>query len=56
VAPLVAAFSQAAPERQIVSCANFADAQTWLERNRAGPDTVLIENDLPDILEQPLRL
>jgi UDP-N-acetylmuramoyl-tripeptide--D-alanyl-D-alanine ligase len=56
VAPLVAAFSEAAPERAIVSCANFADAQTWLDRNLAEHDVVLIENDLPDILEQKLRL
>jgi UDP-N-acetylmuramoyl-tripeptide--D-alanyl-D-alanine ligase len=56
VAPLVAAFSHAAPERAIVSCPNFADAQTWLDRNLAGHDVVLIENDLPDILEQKLRL
>jgi len=56
VAPLVDAFSETAPERQIVSCASFADAQTWLDGNLAGPDVVLIENDLPDILEQKLRL
>jgi len=56
VAPLVAAFSEAAPERAIVSCPNFADAQRWLDRNLAGHDVVLIENDLPDILEQKLRL
>ncbi len=56
VAPLVAAFSQAAPEREIVSCPTFAEAQTWLDRHLAGHDVVLIENDLPDILERQLRL
>jgi UDP-N-acetylmuramoyl-tripeptide--D-alanyl-D-alanine ligase len=56
VAPLVAAFSEAAPERTIVSCATFADARTWLDGNLAGRDVVLIENDLPDLLEQKLRL
>jgi UDP-N-acetylmuramoyl-tripeptide--D-alanyl-D-alanine ligase len=56
VAPLVAAFAEAAPERAIVSCASFSDAQSWLDRNLAGPDIVLIENDLPDLLEQKLRL
>ena len=56
VAPLVAAFAEAAPEREIVSCPSFADAQRWLDRNLAGPDVVLIENDFPDILEQKLRL
>jgi UDP-N-acetylmuramoyl-tripeptide--D-alanyl-D-alanine ligase len=56
VASLVAAFSEAAPERTIVPCATFADARTWLDGNLAGRDVVLIENDLPDILEQKLRL
>ena len=56
VAPLVTAFSEAAPERAIVPCATFADARTWLDGNLAGNDVVLIENDLPDILEQQLRL
>jgi UDP-N-acetylmuramoyl-tripeptide--D-alanyl-D-alanine ligase len=56
VAPLATAFAEAAPERDIVSCPSFADAQIWLDRNLAGPDVVLIENDLPDLLEQKLRL
>jgi len=56
VAPLVAAFAQAAPGRDIVSCPTFAEAKDWLDRHLAGPDVVLIENDLPDILEQNLRL
>lgn len=56
VAPLVAAFAQAAPERDIVSCATFAEAEDWLARHLAGRDVVLIENDLPDILEQKPRL
>jgi len=56
VAPLATAFAEAAPERDIVSCSTFADARSWLDRNLAGPDVVLIENDLPDLLEQKLRL
>jgi hypothetical protein len=56
VAPLVAAFAEAAPTRDIVSCPTFADAKTWLDRHLAGRDVVLIENDLPDLLEQKLRL
>lgn len=56
VAPLAQAFAEAAPGREIVSCPSFADAQGWLDRNLAGPDIVLIENDLPDLLEQKLRL
>ena len=56
VAPLVAAFADAAPEREIVPCATFAEAKQWLDRHVGGNDVVLIENDLPDILEQKLRL
>jgi UDP-N-acetylmuramoyl-tripeptide--D-alanyl-D-alanine ligase len=56
VAPLVNAFAEAAPECAIVSLPSFADAQIWLDRNLAGPDVVLLENDLPDLLEQKLRL
>ncbi len=56
VAPLAAAFAQAAPAREIVSCASFAEARIWLDRNLTGHDVVLIENDLPDLLEQQLRL
>ena len=56
VAPLVAGFSEAASEGRVVSCATFADARAWLEGNLTGHDVVLIENDLPDLLEQKLRL
>jgi UDP-N-acetylmuramoyl-tripeptide--D-alanyl-D-alanine ligase len=56
VEPLAAAFAAAAPEREIVPCAGFAEARQWLDRNLAGRDVVLIENDLPDLYERPLRL
>jgi UDP-N-acetylmuramoyl-tripeptide--D-alanyl-D-alanine ligase len=56
VKPLAAAFAAAAPERPIVSCPSFAEARHWLDRNLAGHDVVLIENDLPDLYERPLRL
>jgi UDP-N-acetylmuramoyl-tripeptide--D-alanyl-D-alanine ligase len=56
VAPLVAAFSEAAPQRPVVPCATFADASGWLAGNLGGRDVVLIENDLPDLLERRLRL
>jgi UDP-N-acetylmuramoyl-tripeptide--D-alanyl-D-alanine ligase len=56
VAPLVDAFAAAAPGRDIVACPTFADARGWLDRHLAGQDVVLIENDLPDILERQLRL
>jgi UDP-N-acetylmuramoyl-tripeptide--D-alanyl-D-alanine ligase len=56
VAPLAAAFAAAAPEREVVPCASFAEARAWLDRNLKPRDVVLLENDLPDLLEQPLRL
>jgi UDP-N-acetylmuramoyl-tripeptide--D-alanyl-D-alanine ligase len=56
VEPLASAFKAAAPEREIVPCAGFAEARQWLDKNLAGHDVVLIENDLPDLYERPLRL
>jgi len=56
VEPLAAAFAVAAPEREIVPCPTFAEARAWLDRNLRTRDVVLIENDLPDLYERPLRL
>lgn len=56
VAPLSDAFRAAAPDADLVPCATFAEAQAWLDRNLAPHDAVLIENDLPDLYERPLRL
>jgi UDP-N-acetylmuramoyl-tripeptide--D-alanyl-D-alanine ligase len=56
VAPLAAAFGAAAPEREIVPCPTFAEARYWLDHNLGRRDVVLIENDLPDLYERPLRL
>jgi hypothetical protein len=39
-----------------VSCPGFAEAQEWMARHVATGDVVLLENDLPDLLEQKLRL
>jgi UDP-N-acetylmuramoyl-tripeptide--D-alanyl-D-alanine ligase len=56
VAPLSASFAAAAPAAEIVSCPGFAEAQQWMGRNLAAGDVVLLENDLPDLLEQKLKL
>jgi len=56
VAPLAQSFAEAAPAAEIVSCPGFAEAQAWMARNVATGDVVLLENDLPDLLEQKLRL
>ena len=41
---------------EIVACATFAEARSWLDRNLNGHDVVLNENDLTDLLEQKPRL
>jgi UDP-N-acetylmuramoyl-tripeptide--D-alanyl-D-alanine ligase len=56
VAPLAEAFGAAAPAAEIVSCPGFAEAQAWMAQNLGDSDVVLLENDLPDLLEQKLRL
>ena len=56
VAALAESFAEAAPQAEIVSCSGFAEAQDWMARNIATGDVVLLENDLPDLLEQKLRL
>jgi len=56
VEPLATAFAKAAPEREIVPCQTFAEARGWLDKNLGRHDVVLIENDLPDLYERPLRL
>jgi UDP-N-acetylmuramoyl-tripeptide--D-alanyl-D-alanine ligase len=56
VAPFAAAFAAAAPQAEIVSCSGFAEAQDWMAKNLGAADVVLLENDLPDLLEQKLRL
>jgi UDP-N-acetylmuramoyl-tripeptide--D-alanyl-D-alanine ligase len=55
VAPLAESFKEAAPAAEIVSCPGFAEAQAWMARNVASGDVVLLENDLPDLLEQKPR-
>ena len=51
-----AAFRAAAPDKTMVPCADFAAAQAWLAANVRAGDVVLLENDLPDLYERPLRL
>jgi UDP-N-acetylmuramoyl-tripeptide--D-alanyl-D-alanine ligase len=56
IASLARSFAAAAPEREVVPCPGFAEARRWMEQNLAPGDVVLLENDLPDLLEQQLRL
>ena len=43
-------------ERVTIVHATFAEAQSWLDKHVGPDDAVLLENDLPDIYERPLRL
>jgi UDP-N-acetylmuramoyl-tripeptide--D-alanyl-D-alanine ligase len=56
VAALADAYAAAAPDSEVVSCPGFAEAQAWMAKNLTAGDVVLLENDLPDLLEQKLRL
>ena len=52
IQPLIDAFSRRAPKAEIVPCPSFQDAQSWLERHATRADTILLENDLPDLYER----
>jgi UDP-N-acetylmuramoyl-tripeptide--D-alanyl-D-alanine ligase len=41
---------------RLVKLDSFAEAEDWLKRNVKEDDVVLIENDLPDILEREFRV
>lgn len=53
---LVQAYKAAKPDGEVVACASFAAAQTWMGTNLHAGDVVLLENDLPDLYERQLRL
>jgi len=56
ISDMVNAFKVAAPQKLIVPCATFAEAQKWLGDNMAYNDIVLLENDLPDLYERKIVL
>lgn len=56
IAGMVAAYKAANPAGQVIPCENFASAQAWLSANLRAGDTVLLENDLPDLYEAKLSL
>jgi UDP-N-acetylmuramoyl-tripeptide--D-alanyl-D-alanine ligase len=53
---LIDAFSAGKPADQVIQVSRFAEAQAWLNANLRPDDVVLLENDLPDLLEKKLRL
>ena len=53
---LIAAYSAANPQGTVIPCANFVEAQAWLNTNLGATDVVLIENDLPDLYEKKFSL
>ena len=56
ITAMVEAFRNAAPDKLVVPCNTFADAQKWLGDNMRHDDIVLLENDLPDLYERKLNL
>jgi UDP-N-acetylmuramoyl-tripeptide--D-alanyl-D-alanine ligase len=56
IAPMISAYKAANPVGLVIPCDNFAGAQTWLSANLRAGDTVLLENDLPDLYEARLAL
>ncbi len=56
IAPMIAAYKAANPGGLVIPCDNFAGAQSWLAANLKSGDTVLLENDLPDLYEARLAL
>jgi len=49
-------FERRAANGRLVKLDSFAEAEDWLKRNVKENDVVLIENDLPDILEREFRV
>jgi len=56
IAPMVTAYKAANPGGLVIPCENFSGAQAWLSANLRAGDTVLLENDLPDLYEAKLSL
>jgi len=48
----VETFERRSANGRLVKLSSFAEAEDWLKRNVKRDDVVLIENDLPDILER----
>jgi UDP-N-acetylmuramoyl-tripeptide--D-alanyl-D-alanine ligase len=48
-------FNEANKKSQLIEVDNFAKAQEWMSKNLQN-DIVLLENDLPDVFENDLKL
>lgn len=56
ISTLIEAYGEANANGTVVSCANLTEARSWLTANATKGDVVLLENDLPDLYENFLRL
>jgi UDP-N-acetylmuramoyl-tripeptide--D-alanyl-D-alanine ligase len=56
IGSLITAYKTANPSGIVIPCESFAIAHTWLSANLQQGDTVLLENDLPDLYEAKLSL
>ncbi len=52
----VETFERRSADGRLVKLDSFAEAEDWLKRNVKEDDVVLIENDLPDVLERPFAV
>lgn len=49
-------FKETGASKKLEQVESFAEAQTWIAKNKQDGDVVLIENDLPDIYERVPRI
>ncbi len=49
-------FDEKPHDKTLIEFERFSDAQDWLVQNKEQGDVILLENDLPDIYEQVLKI
>jgi len=49
-------FDEKPHDKTLIEFERFSDAQDWLVQNKQQGDVILLENDLPDIYEQILKI
>lgn len=52
----ISGFKSTGESKTLIEVETFADAQRWITANKQPGDTILLENDLPDIYERVPRL
>jgi UDP-N-acetylmuramoyl-tripeptide--D-alanyl-D-alanine ligase len=52
IATFIEGFKSAATDSELLTFEQFSEAQAWINANLKSGDTILIANDLPDLLER----